>query len=94
MIKKMIALMLFLFAAAPALAENAPPAEILKKKLEEPKRTLADDPFSVSTDDLDSSESLNRVSGEIDLGYSSSEQSYESKARGYQGPFNQERPKA
>ena len=92
--KKMIALILLSLAAAPVFAESAPPQEILKKKPEEPKRTLAEDAFSVSTDDFDSSESLNRISGEIDRGYSSSDQSYESKARGYTGPFDKERPKA
>lgn len=88
-----IALMLFSLAAAPAFAENALPPELLQPKSEKSKATLQDDPFSISTEDLDASESLNRVSGNVDRGFSSPEQSYVANNRDYTGPLSQDRPK-
>ena len=50
------------------------------------------DLFSVSTDDLDKSESLDRISGgHFDRGRSSPDQSYKSNKGGTPGPFAREK---
>ncbi len=85
-----IAIFLILCTAS-ACAESSVPQELLKPKTEEPKRSLREEMFSVSSEDLDSSESLNRVSGIIDRGYSSPEQSYVAEDKGYTGPLSQDR---
>ena len=71
------AALIFLAASVGAAADSPGPG----------KKTLQEDVFSVSTEDLDLSESLNRVSGQIDTGYSSPEQSFHSKDHGQAGPF-------
>ena len=85
--RKYISLFLFfMFAAGPfAFADS----KILIK--EEPKKPLKEDVFSVSTQDLDSSDSLNRIAGNYDNGYSSPEQSYKPKEHAGAGPFAHER---
>ena len=57
----------------------------------ESKKILKESVFSVSTDDFNSSESLNRISGEYDLGYSSLDQSFKSKDQDPAGPFAHEK---
>ena len=85
--RKHISLILFfMFAAAPFTSADS---KILIK--EEPKKPLKEDVFSVSTQDLDSSDSLNRIAGNYDTGYSSPEQSYKPKEHAGAGPFAHER---
>ncbi len=68
------------------------PTEILSPASDEPKKPLRDDVFSVSTEDLDLSENLNRVAGEIDRGFSSPEQSFSaSDHTAGAGPFAREK---
>ena len=87
LMRKHISLILFfMFAAAPFASADS---KILIK--EEPKKPLKEDVFSVSTQDLDSSDSLNRIAGNYDTGYSSPEQSYKSKGQAGAGPFAHER---
>ena len=52
--------------------------------------SLKDQVLVVESDELDDSESLNRISGDIDLGFSLPEQSYESKDHYRPGPFGRE----
>ena len=59
--------------------------------LNEPKNTLKNSSFVLETDEESASESLNRVSGNIDLGFSSPENSYESEERPGAGPFEKEK---
>ena len=54
-------------------------------------KPLKDGVFSVSTDDMNSSDSLNRVAGTYDKGFSSPEQSYKSKEHAGAGPFAHEK---
>jgi hypothetical protein len=56
----------------------------------EPKR-LRDSMFSVSSDELDPAESLNRVSGHIDLGFSAPSQTFQSSDHYSPGPFSREK---
>ena len=50
-------------------------------------KSLKDQIFIVDSDENSESESLNRISGEYDLGFSSSEQSFESTDHYRPGPF-------
>ena len=56
-----------------------------------PKKSLKEDLFSVSTEEMDSSDSLNRIAGKYDTGFSSAEQSYKAKDRAGAGPFAHEK---
>lgn len=47
--------------------------------------------FSVSTDDMDPSESLNRIAGQIDNGYASKEQTYRSESHGSANPLDKDK---
>lgn len=80
--------------AAPAVwARPSLPDEISAEKpkaeegAEAERRTL----FSVSSDELDPTESLNRVSGEIDLGFAAPSQTYRSPGHYSPGPFSREK---
>ena len=50
-------------------------------------RSFKDESFVVETDENSVSDSLNRISGNIDLGYSSPDQSYQSGGHYRPGPF-------
>ena len=70
---------LFLFGSA-AFGEDRDP-------LAAAHRSLKDETFVVETDDTSVSDSLNRISGNIDLGFSAPEQSYDSTDHYRPGPF-------
>lgn len=75
----------FFFLAAlsgAALADEAPTLE---------PKPLRDTLFSVSSDELDPADSLNRISGKIDLGFTNPSQSYESPGHYSPGPFSREK---
>lgn len=88
---KKIILFFSLFAvAAPVAAEDRIPSELRAPAQEKPARKLfEEDSFSVSSDELDPSESLNRVAGEIDLGFSKPEQQFKSEEQ--PGPLSRQR---
>ncbi len=79
-------------------AENLAPNETLKALQKENKdafsekrKMLKEDVFSVSSEDLDPAESLNRVAGNRDRGYSSPEQSFKSIEQSAPGPTGREK---
>ena len=51
---------------------------------------LADQSFVVESSDTDLDDSLNRISGNIDLGFSSPDQSYQSEDQTKAGPFGRQ----
>lgn len=53
-------------------------------------RSLKDQLYAVDSTDLDPAESLNRVSGTIDLGFSGADSSYQSASHYMAGPFGQQ----
>ena len=55
--------------------------------------SLKDQAFVVETDENSQSESLNRISGQYDLGFTLPEQSYESSSHYRPGPFGREESK-
>lgn len=57
----------------------------------EKKKLLKESLFEVSTDDFDASDSLNRVAGEIDMGFTSRDSSYRSKNHQAASPFAREK---
>ena len=58
--------------------------------LESVHKSLKDQVFVVETDENSESESLNRISGRIDLGFSLPDQSYNSPDHYRPGPFGRE----
>ncbi len=78
--KRSIIFFLLLFSV-PALAEEDPLKSI--------HRTLMDEAFVVETSDEDATETLDRISGDIDLGFSSKEDTYQSEHHYKAGPFGQ-----
>ncbi len=52
--------------------------------------SLKDSLYVVDSSDLDPTESLNRVSGNIDRGFSGSDSSYQSASHYLAGPFGQQ----
>ena len=52
--------------------------------------SLKDQLYVVDSSELDPTESLNRVSGNIDLGFSGSDSSYQSVSHYMAGPFGQQ----
>ena len=57
-------------------------------------KSVKDDRFIVDTDEPMAAESLNRISGDYDLGRSSSEQSYTMDDQYHAGAFGRKEPKA
>ncbi len=53
-------------------------------------KSLKDQAFVVETDEDSRSESLNRISGQIDLGFTLPDQTYESSSHYRPGPFGRE----
>ena len=51
-------------------------------------RNLKDDAFVVSTDEANSADSLNRISGQFDRGFTSPDQTYQSERNYKPGPFS------
>ncbi len=90
--KKIVYLALF-FIGTVAISAFAADAPVISKELvpQETKKNLKEDVFSVSSEDLNSSDSLNRVAGNYDTGYSSPEQSFHSADHGPAGPFAREK---
>ena len=71
-----------LFFSSCAFAEEADP-------LANFHRSLRDEVFVVESSDEDASGSLDRISGNIDLGFASQDQSYQSANHYKAGPFGQ-----
>ena len=74
---------LFLALAVWTLASNAYSAEDPQAS----HKSLKDDVFVVETDESSDSDALNRIAGNIDLGFSAPEQSYDSSDHYRPGPF-------
>jgi len=53
-------------------------------------KSLAETAFSVETDEQSASESLDRISGKIDLGFADPTQTYESSDHTRPGPFGRQ----
>jgi len=90
---------ILLFFSSCAFAEEADPLESARHQnsggrpptllVADVHRSLRDEVFVVETSDEDISESLNRVSGNIDLGFTSEDQTYRSEHHYKAGPFGQ-----
>jgi len=82
-------LLFFLFFCGAARSDpgTASDAEAAKSPFDKDKRKNL---FIVATDDESASESLNRISGEYDLGFSSPAQSFESKDHYPASPYGRE----
>ena len=65
--------------AAPAFAETAEKPSVSASDPFGVSRSLRDSVFVVETDDDSARDSLNRVSGEIDLGFTTSDQTFKSE---------------
>ena len=79
------------FAGGDDESHPASPKIDPKLVVAEPKKSLKEDIFSVSTQDMDSSDSLNRIAGKYDTGFSSAEQSYVAKEHAGAGPLAHEK---
>ena len=66
----------------PLYAEDKAPA---------PKESLMNSGFVMETDDQSSAESLERISGKIDTGFSAPENTYKTEERPGAGPFAKEK---
>ncbi len=92
-----LVLFMIFFAGAVWAAADADVAkknavdDALKKHTADAAKPLKEDPFAVSSEDLDPAESLDRISGKIDRGFSSPDQSYKSDDQGAPGPFAREK---
>ena len=75
-----VIVLLFCFAAAFAVEDP----------LKSVRSSMKDQVFVVESDDDSESESLNRISGQFDLGFSLPEQSFESSDHYRPGPFGRE----
>ena len=53
-------------------------------------KSLKDQAFVIETDEESAAESLNRVSGKIDLGFTTPDQEYEASDQYHPGPFGQQ----
>ena len=88
--KKLI--LLFALMAVTAAARAGVPAELLKKegpvKRDTKKLFEGGESYSYSSDEADSAESLNRVAGEIDLGFAKPEQTFKSSDQ--KGPIDRQ----
>ena len=69
--------------ASSLFAEDDPFASVHK--------SLKDQSFVVETDDASGTESLNRIAGDIDLGFTTPDQEYHSESHGRSGPFSYEK---
>ena len=54
------------------------------------RKSLKDEIFTVETDETSASESLERVSGKIDLGFAAPDQTYQSSSHSRPGPFGRQ----
>ena len=61
------------------------------KVVKNSKESLMNSGFVMETDDQSSAESLERISGKIDMGFSSPENSYKTEERPGAGPFAKEK---
>ena len=71
-----------LYFCASAFSEDDP--------LQDVHKSLKDQAFVVETDEDSVSDSLDRISGQIDLGFSDPEQSYQSAGHYRPGPFGRQ----
>ena len=84
--KKIIFFAIAVFAwCLPGIADDDPFADTHK--------SLKDQAFVVETDEESSAESLDRVSGQIDRGFTAPDQQYKSPDHYPAGPFGQEEAK-
>ena len=58
--------------------------------LADARKSLKDEIFTVETDETSASESLDRVSGNIDLGFAALDQTYQSTSHYRPGPFGRQ----
>ena len=58
------------------------------------KKSLMNSPFVLETDQGSAAESLERISGKIDLGFSAPENTYKTEERPGAGPFAKEKAEA
>jgi hypothetical protein len=79
---KKLTTFVLLFLSFPAFAGDDDP-------LAGVRRSLKDDVFVVETSEEDAAESLNRISGNIDRGFSSEDYTYQSEHHYKAGPFGQ-----
>ena len=69
-----------------AFADSDP----LLDKPDKPHKSLKDSAFVIETDKEAASDSLNRVAGQIDLGFSSTDHTYQSESHHRPGPFTRQ----
>ena len=91
--KRILSLVLYfiLFLAPSVFASDRHLKPSAKDNEVVPKKTLKEDIFSVSSDDVSSADSLNRIAGDIDRGYSDPMQTYDAKEHHGAGPFAHEK---
>ena len=78
--------LLFLSFAAIAIADDRVGATG-QSPLRATQKSLKDEAFVVETDDESTTDALNRVSGDIDLGFATPDQTYKSENQTKAGPF-------
>ena len=74
----------FLFVAELKASSDSDPITVVSKK------SLKDSALTVETDPQSADESINRISGDYDRGYSSSEYSFKSPDHYKPGPFGRQ----
>ena len=95
-----ISAMIFLFGAmVPIFADDKKLVGTVSSQLENvdlaasnsPRKSLMNSTFVLETDQESAAESLERVSGDIDLGFSAPENTYKTEERPGAGPFAKEK---
>ena len=81
--KKILFMALFLFSSLTAYAALSGE----DNKTEIASKSLRDGAFVVATDESSATDSLNRVSGQYDLGFAAPDQTYQSEHHYKPGPF-------
>ncbi len=88
----------FVYAGSSMTEDNlsSPAVDVRNEKsavnpLKGPNDHLRDGSFVLETDEQSASDSLNRISGNIDTGFSAPENSYESQEHAGAGPFEKEK---
>lgn len=83
--------------SGPIFAEDKSPVPFVREKKEteasneKRNESLMNNTFVLETDDQSASESLERISGKIDMGFSAPENSYKSADHYAPGPFGKEK---
>lgn len=87
----LIVIPVFLMRGIPSFAYGNSVDDKAKKVSLEPPKNLQQEIFSISSEELDSTDSLNRIAGDFDRGYSSPEQSFKSSNQAPASPFAREK---